>query len=395
MPGRVLFLAALLLGGCPSAETGLLVDLRSDFVPGVEVARARTGVTVEGRVVGMDDVSLAGADLLRGERIAEVSPLPPGSYLIVVDLITPAGTILFTRRVRVDHRTSTALTVVATRDCEGRACPGPADPADATECFGGRCVPSGCAMLGEVGCPPVLCAGDGDCPPPVAACAAARCRDGVCFAEGRMGACGRDAVCVPDRGCVDLGPTPDAGTDAGGTDAGHDAGPPTCAGGCDDGNGCTDDACVSGSCRHTPNGAGCDDGNACTHSDHCSGGGCSGTGYGCAPMDCMTASCDGSGGCSYSGGCGSGSTCSGGSCVPCGAPDQICCTGGGCNPGLWCYTGVCTCGQRGGPCCPWDMGCDMGTVCGGGTCCVPYGGSCAAGGPCCDPVPCRSGICFD
>ncbi|MHC5110757.1 MAG: S8 family serine peptidase [Planctomycetota bacterium] len=51
---------------------------------------------------------------------------------------------------------------------------------------------------------------------------------------------------------------------------------------CDDGNDCTDDACVAGTCQHTPNDANtCDDGLYCTGLDFCGGGTCVGSGDPC------------------------------------------------------------------------------------------------------------------
>ena len=363
---------------CPAAEPTLIVELRSDFVPGLEVVRARTFVSTEGRVVGMGDADLFDADLLGGTRIAEIDGLATGNYVIVLDLEAPDGRTIFTRRVHVSITGYLAVTIIASRGCQEVRCPGTGDPPEASECLGRQCVPPTCLRGEDEGCGGTECTDEGDCMPPPATCAEAQCVMGACLSHGIDGACSTGEVCSPTLGCVEAATRPDAGApdggrvDASAADASFvDAGPMTCTGGCDDGN-------------------------PCTHSDHCEGGGCTGSSYSCSdPGDCRTASCDGSGGCSLSGGCGPGSVCSGGGCVACGGVDQICCAAGGCNSGLWCYTGVCTCGQRSGPCCPWDGSCAGGLTCGGGTCCLPLGGDCSAGGPCCDGVPCRSGICIN
>ncbi len=356
---------AVLAASCTS-DPSVVVELRSDFLPGVEVSRALTFVSTDGRVVGMGDAALAGSDLLGGARIAEVGALPRGDYTVTVDLEGPDGRTVFTRRVLLELRDPAVVTVLASRACAGIGCPGPDDPPGATECLAGRCVDPRCQQAASCGA--AECATSDECPAPAATCAQARCTDGACLAVPRAGACASGEVCIAETGCVALSEPPDAGVDDAGADAGSDAGSPACPGGCSDGNPCTADVCDAGRCEHPPVDGACDDRNDCTRDDHCSGGGCSGSAFSCSPPDsCTTVWCDGSG-CGSSGGCGAGSTCTESGCAACGGADQICCGGSGCNPGLWCYTGVCTCGQGGGPCCPWDGSCAPGFACAGGTC---------------------------
>lgn len=375
-----------MLAGCDSGLPSLFIDLRTDLVPGVEVTSVRTYVELDRTIVAMAVDDLTSGDLVSGARIAEFDDLARGDYVVSVELEGPDGPVL-ARHVALTLNDTYVMTIVAARSCVGVVCPGETSPAYATECLAGTCVAPECIELGgQCG---TRCASAADCGDAPSECGYWQCVLGACFATASA-SCDAGEVCIPDEGCVT-----DATPDAGMFDAGMgDAGAPSCATGCDDGNPCTQDLCVGGECTHSAGSGGCDDGDPCTHSDRCEAGRCAGTGYSCSPPPCMSASCDGSGGCSVGGGCGPGSVCDGSSCVACGGVDQRCCDAGGCNSGLWCYTGVCTCGQRGGPCCPWDGSCEGGVTCMGGTCCVPYGGSCAAGGPCCD-APCRSGICFN
>lgn len=200
-------LAALLAGltgltglcGCDNALT-LVVELRSDFVPGIEVARAITYVRHDGVVAAMDEATLDGQDLLTGARIAEFAALQPNDYRIAVDLFGPRGELVFSGRILYDLTRDSAVTIVASRDCRG------VDP--------------------DVGCEAPLCAGATDCTMALASCAEWLCIDGQCLAGSVEGACGSSEACVPEVGCVvvepssDAGPASDAGADAGPLDAG-------------------------------------------------------------------------------------------------------------------------------------------------------------------------------
>lgn len=385
-------LLASLGAGCQSSAE-VIVEVHTDLEPGVEFDAALAEVGA----ARASDRSRSGAFLGAGVRLPALV-VPPGPVELRAALELGGRTVV-ARSLAVRAQGSVVVPVWLVRGCVDLICPSGGAPETWTECDGGRCVAPDCVPTDVVECAPSACDVDGDCPAASASCAEARCDRGNCTLAPIAAACATSEYCDPAIGCrargvdVDAGPTSDAGPRL---DAPVDVGAGGCSAGCDDGNRCTDDACTAGSCTHTPNSQDCSDGDSCTHSDRCSGGSCSGTGYSCSPPPCMTSSCDGSGGCSVGGGCGGGSVCDGSGCVACGGADQRCCDAGGCNSGLWCFTGVCTCGQPGGPCCPWDGSCAAGT-CAGGTCptCLPDGAGCS-GVPlsCCGTSRCTSGICF-
>lgn len=383
--------ALALLAGC-SATPHLTVDVKTDYLPTSEFARVQTEVSATDPSLGGTTSTLhtdpvhAGARYLDGVRVAELEGVV-GDRWVRVSLQRADGSIVAQRTVALHTDGNYALTVPLSRSCGGVTCPPSGGDPALTTCSGGQCVDPRCSADNPSYCGRPECRVPADCGVH-GACGESVCEGGVCLTGPSDALCMAGETCAPDFACVagvDAGAMPDAGST--GADAGG-----ACPGGCDDGNGCTDDACTGGACTHTNNGAGCDDGNACTYGDHCSGGGCAGTGYSCSAPPCMSASCDGSGGCSVGGGCGPGSTCDGSNCVACGGADQPCCGGSGCNSGLWCYTGVCTCAQPGGPCCPWDNSCAGGSVCESGQCCMPGGASCSGG--CCSGYSCLSGYCF-
>jgi len=196
-------------------EANVRVDLRTDYVAGVELDRAVA-------IWDTDEYPRAFAPAERDRldhRLAELTA-PYGSYPLEVRLERPDGSTLATRAVNVSVQSaSVGVTVVISRACGGATC-----EVDES-CLGGRCVPPGCVRGDEAICPPPLCAAAADCTELTAPCVMPTCEFGVCAYRGE---CGSDEYCDPALGCVALTPT-DAGADAG-FDAGADAGPPFDAG---------------------------------------------------------------------------------------------------------------------------------------------------------------------
>jgi hypothetical protein len=196
-------IAALGLAGCGVRAGTLSVDLVSDLLPGVEIFAARTSVIAAGvdpEPIPAERFELATTtDLTEGARIAEVRALPPGDYHAVLELLDASGDPIVTRRVDVRINGSLTIRIVVTRDCVFMGCPGPADPETSTECLAGHCVSPACA---DGSCATAECQTDGDCPPPVADCAANLCRDGVCLSFVTRGVCAVGTACSPDEGCV-------------------------------------------------------------------------------------------------------------------------------------------------------------------------------------------------
>jgi hypothetical protein len=230
--GALVLLVALAGAGCGD-DIALIVELRTDFRPGLEFDE----VTVQRlpRLPGGDaiepiaDRAVAAAvtdDWIRGHRVAEFGSLSAGSHVVRVRL-RAAGSTLAERLVLIELDASYALVVTITRSCREVSCP-PGDDPDATECVGGQCTSPRCARPGEGECPNG-CVADGECDDG-ATCGAGRCEAGVCLLEADDAICDRGAGerCIPDEGCVVVGVPDDAGSaDAGPTDGGPlDGGPP-------------------------------------------------------------------------------------------------------------------------------------------------------------------------
>jgi len=219
-------LVAVLAFGCGDGDIQLIVDLKTDFVPGAEFVGVRT--ELDGELI--EDVSAtASRDYLEPQRVAERSGLAAGDRTVTVSLLAPSGAVLASRRLRLDLDRSLAVTAVITRDCRDVSCPGPGDPEGFTTCIAGACADPGCSEADPAACPMPECTAASQCPMSDP-CAEAVCDDGVCLYRPDPMACGVDEFCAAESGCTPLPESrPDAGAmDAGfdaGTDAGVDAGP--------------------------------------------------------------------------------------------------------------------------------------------------------------------------
>ena len=207
----------VLLVGCPSEAPQLRVDLRTDYVAGVEFVEA---VAVFDGVPAGRTFDASERDVL-DHRVAELA-VRRGVFPLEVRLIGRDGSTLAARDVSVTIAgPSTGTTVVISRQCQDVFCP------VGESCLGGRCVPPACIRGDEPSCPEPQCteptAAD-DCEVPAGACARAVCEFGVCAVRGA--GCGTDEYCDPALGCrVVPPPRPiDAGTDSGPIDAGIDGG---------------------------------------------------------------------------------------------------------------------------------------------------------------------------
>lgn len=196
--------------GCSSSGAELRVDLRSDWVGGVEVSEVIT------RLDGLEEARtsfVTGDDLAAGVRVGLFESVPSGTQRVSVELIAPDGEIVGARNAVVSVRGSTGLTLLVTRNCAGVTCDDPA----ANQCLDGRCVPPTCTVENLAACGPPSCSGPVDCVAS-APCVEPRCVAGACLQSG--GVCGAGEYCDPESGCR---PVPvDAGMDAG-SDASIDA----------------------------------------------------------------------------------------------------------------------------------------------------------------------------
>lgn len=211
-----MWLALLLPLSACSQATGLAIDLRTDFRPGVDFATVQTEVAQAPFASPSPDGSVAShaasvVDYARGQRVDERATLPPGDYYVRVTLLAASGARVAQRAVSLHLASRYVLTVVLARSCTGVVCPTAAAPT-LTECSGGTCVSPRCSPQTPEACPVPDCVADGDC---VARgpCARASCASGVCLFAADDALCPSGGTCGGDYRCTaspDAGATPDA-----------------------------------------------------------------------------------------------------------------------------------------------------------------------------------------
>jgi hypothetical protein len=210
--------------GCDDGGS-LIVDLRSDYVFGVDFVSVRCeyGTTrPEGdwseATAQERSPDLVGRDLIEGVRIGEFDRDEGGPGFVRVKLYDSVGAPIAERIVAFDGEADYGLTVVMSRSCADRTCTDPAAP----QCQGGRCVPEACSPERADLCG-TGCANASDCDTPTE-CAEATCAVGECFARARDDRCEIGFVCDLEQGCVSS-PDGDASVADAGLDADADTGP--------------------------------------------------------------------------------------------------------------------------------------------------------------------------
>ncbi len=227
---------ACVLGGCPAAAPELIVHLKTNFLPGIELGRVevlvlRRGPSEDAPVDLFETTELGGAPIDGAIPLGASTLAAPGTYLVRATLFTPTGAPLAGSATVVEVTQSRAVVLLASRECGGVACPGGGDPPSAIACVASRCVDPRCApgaARGDAACPEPACAAASECPGSSAACATTECLEGVCYISVDHGACRRDELCSPLDGCVaaDTGARDAGALDAGAADGGPiDAGP--------------------------------------------------------------------------------------------------------------------------------------------------------------------------
>lgn len=199
---------------CSCTEDGVIlaVDLRTDYVPGVEfvVAEARiedgNGALVDSRMSGV----LGDADALEGVRVADFLGASPGDRRVSVTLYGADGQVVGRNAVSISFTGNYGVTVLVTRACARVTC------GDEESCVDGQCVDPRCSPETPERCGDAVCADATACDAPAASCAEARCVQGACFAAPVAGACGETQVCIPEGGCVERPTLPDASVPADG-----------------------------------------------------------------------------------------------------------------------------------------------------------------------------------
>lgn len=212
----------LCLAACGDDGITLSVDVKTDYVPGVQFTRVETTLEIDGseRPAIPAGVS-ASDDFIAGVRVAEYDDLAAGEAMLRIGLRNADGDLVASKSASLTLRGATGATIVLTRSCEGVTCPGPRDATDATECINGTCVPPECGVENPDECT-IEC---GECTSAIA-CVEAVCSAGACLLAARHERCGTGQRCDPVIGC-EMSP-PDTGVPDGGPpivmDAGRDGG---------------------------------------------------------------------------------------------------------------------------------------------------------------------------
>jgi hypothetical protein len=215
-----LLFASLLAGSltsCGEVEAlAVLVDVRTDYLAGVEFSGVRVTATFgeSGSREGMYAATTSD-DFLAGVRVAELD-VPRGTTIVDVVLVTSDDEVRAQRRVIVDARDATGVTVVITRACEGIVCPTTGGDVTLTSCLAGVCVDPRCSPETPERCPEPMCDVDGECA--TVECNRGRCIEGTCLSVADDALCPTGEICVPERGCE-----PTTGLDAGRVDGGMDS----------------------------------------------------------------------------------------------------------------------------------------------------------------------------
>jgi len=169
-PALLLFLTAC------TGPGEIVVDLRTDLVPGIEVTGVETSLD-DGPPVA--HVPNAEGDYLRGVRIASFASVEPGTHRLEVRLVRGTDEVVV-RPVTVRVEGTTGVTVVITRDCQGVTCPAAAGNPMEVACLGGMCVDPSCTPETPEACPVPACTVDADCPVSEL-CTTSACVEGVCL----------------------------------------------------------------------------------------------------------------------------------------------------------------------------------------------------------------------
>lgn len=191
-----------LLTGC-DASTTLVVQVRSDLVPGRDFARVEVRVEGPGGDPRIASVDARAQPWGAGVRVAEVG-VAPGDYHLEVAALDASGATVVARPVSVDVtggvRVVTVLLSVACRDV---VCPTTGVDASRVACHGGRCVDEACAEESAGSCADPECASPADCVEPAGACASVECTaSGTCFDVLDHASCASGEVCGL-AGCFD------------------------------------------------------------------------------------------------------------------------------------------------------------------------------------------------
>lgn len=199
----------LVLGtGCEQDGFSLLVDVKTDLVPGVEFVAAVVQIEHAGGSTRESAPALRSEDWLEGLRVAEFGDVAAGPVTGTVALLDGDGRSVAERPLSLTVSGDTGVTIIITRSCVGVSCPG-----GESACFAGGCVDPGCVSSVPGSCGEARCVANISCGLP-SGCRVPTCVAGACLISIDDSICAAGERCDPDRGCVtdsmDAG-MPDAG----------------------------------------------------------------------------------------------------------------------------------------------------------------------------------------
>ena len=179
-------------------EEGIIVNLQTDYVAGLEFDQVR--VEVDGSS-GRELAVTARDSFARPRFVTTYNAAPRGQRRITLTL-TRATREIARRTLEIPFEGNYLATVVITRSCATISC------SVGESCLGARCVPDACITGTEPACPTPLCSSDAMCPS-ATSCAYGECVGGACLEVPTPGACSLGEACLPGTGCVSL-EAPDA-----------------------------------------------------------------------------------------------------------------------------------------------------------------------------------------
>ena len=192
---------------CGESTANLRVDLRTDYVPGVEFHLVDVAIENGPR---RERPWSPTVDYIQGTRVADFDALPEGPARVIVSLFHTNGARVARRVVLVDVRGTLGVTVTLDRRCLEVTC------APDESCIAGQCASEECLDGTQAACEIDACDLT-TCANGLAACAEAECVGGVCLQHGNDTACPGEEYCAPREGCLRR---PTADVDAGEADAG-------------------------------------------------------------------------------------------------------------------------------------------------------------------------------
>jgi hypothetical protein len=206
VPPRSIAVLLLAVGCTSDPPARLLVDLKTDLVPGREFSTVITEVwppaerdAAPGAPMEVRLDAALGETFSLGRRIAELD-VTNGTRRLRVTLVDRGGAVRGGRDVIVRVLGTTGVTVLVTRSCVGIECPPAGDP-EATTCQSGHCVRPDCTPENPEACTLPPCTRDADCPPSVL-CVESLCESGVCLSVPVDARCGEAERCDPSLGCI-------------------------------------------------------------------------------------------------------------------------------------------------------------------------------------------------